>query len=161
MPSPGTSYKKIWMSALIGAVVGVAIVFAPGEKPGPVTPAVVPPPPPMAQPAPHAKQQTKDEAMTALMSLPELKAWSQQLEKASGGTVRGALIEYDQTPKVVNGKRYWQFSFVENGSEAAHRWESFLVSDSGDILVEDFKSDKQMSLEQWRKEKRPMERTTP
>ena len=161
MPSPGSSNKKILMFALIAAVAGVATVFAPGEKPAPVTPAVAPPPPQTVPPTAQAKQQTKDEAMTALMSLPELKAWSQQLEKSSGGAVRGALIEYDQTPKVVNGKSYWQFSFVENGSEAAHRWESFLVSDSGEILVEDFKSDKQMSLEQWRKEKRPMERTTP
>jgi len=98
--------------------------------------------------------------MTALMSLPELKAWSAQLEKASGGKVRGALIEYDPKPKTINGLNYWQFSFVENGSDAAHRWESFLVAERGDdILVEDFTADKTLTLEQWRKQKHPMERT--
>jgi hypothetical protein len=103
---------------------------------------------------------TKEQAMSALMSLPELKAWSSQLEKSSGGKLRGALIEYDPKPKRINGKNYWQFSFVENGSDAAHRWESFLVADSGDeILVEDFATDQPLTLEQWRKQKRPMERT--
>lgn len=111
-----------------------------------------------AAPAPALR--SKQQAMTALMSLPELKAWSGRLEKASGGTVRGALIEYDPKPKIINGVNYWQFSFVENGSDAAHRWESFLVAERGDeILVEDFTSDKTLTLEQWRKEKHPMERT--
>ena len=115
-------------------------------------------PTPAAASAPALR--TKEQAMTALMSLPELKAWSAQLEKASGGKVRGALIEYDPKPKTINGLNYWQFSFVENGSDAAHRWESFLVAERGDdILVEDFTADKTLTLEQWRKQKHPMERT--
>ncbi len=100
--------------------------------------------------------------MNALMALPELKAWSAQLEKASDGKVHGALIEYDPKPKTIDGIDYWQFSFVENGGEAVHRWESFLVAERGDdILVEDFAADKTLTLAQWRKEKRPMERTGP
>lgn len=154
MPNPGSSNKRMLLFAMAAAVAGVAMFFAPAEKqpaPEKAAPAVSAP----------AAGQTKEQAMTALMSLPELKAWSQRLESASGGAVRGALIEYDQTPKRVNGKAYWQFSFVENGSEAAHRWESFLVASDGDILVEDFAGDKQMSLAQWRKDKKPMERTGP
>ncbi|MFZ3285237.1 MAG: hypothetical protein WA191_00160, partial [Telluria sp.] len=109
-----------------------------------------------AAPAARSKQQ----AMAALMALPELKAWSSQLEKQSGGKVHGALIEYDPAPKLIDGKSYWQFSFVENGSDAAHRWESFLVAEQGDdILVEDADTDAVLSLDQWRKDKQPMART--
>ena len=98
--------------------------------------------------------------MTALMSLPELKAWSGQLEKASGGKVRGALIEYDPKPKTIHGVNYWQFSFVENGSDAAHRWESFLVSQSdAEILVDDSVTDTSLTLAQWRRDSKPMQRT--
>ncbi|MES2150631.1 MAG: hypothetical protein V4508_12665 [Pseudomonadota bacterium] len=118
---------------------------------------------PVAAPAPVVVAapvvRTKELAMKALMALPELKAWSAHLEKTSGGKVHGALIEYDQAPKIVNGKRYWQFSFVENGSDAAHRWESFLVAqDSDEILVDDTASDKAITLDQWRKDSKPMER---
>lgn len=99
--------------------------------------------------------------MAALMELPELKAWSSQLEKSSSGKVRGALIEYDPKPKLIDGMRYFQLSFVENGPDAARRWESFLVADTGnDILVEDAVTDATMTLEQWRKARHPMQRTS-
>lgn len=108
-----------------------------------------------------AASRTREQAMSALMALPELQAWSTQLEKASGGKVRGALIEYDNAQRVIDGKSYWQFSFVENGGDAAHPWDSFLVAQQGDeILVEDFGTDTPLTLEQWRKEKRPMKRTS-
>lgn len=139
--------------------VGVAAVIALAstlggcrDAPAPAAPAATTDP---------AASRTREQAMSALMALPELQAWSSQLEKASGGKVRGALIEYDSAPRVINGKSYWQFSFVENGSDAAHPWESFLVSKQGhEILVEDFGTDTPLTLEQWRKEKRPMERTS-
>lgn len=103
---------------------------------------------------------TKEQAMASLMALPELKAWSERIEKDSGGKLHAALMEYDTQPKIVGGKRYWQFSFVENGSDAARRWESFLVSDSGeDILVDDAASDKVLTLADWRAQKKPMEQT--
>ena len=116
---------------------------------------------PAAAPATQtAAPRSKAQASMALMALPELKAWSSQIEKNSGGTLHGALIEYDPKPRIVNGKSYWQFSFVENGADAAHRIESFLVADSGDeILVEDGASDDLLSLERWRKEKHPLART--
>ncbi|HEX7988115.1 MAG TPA: hypothetical protein VF616_31710 [Duganella sp.] len=102
---------------------------------------------------------TKEQASAALMALPELQQWSSMLEKSSGGKVHGALIEYDPTPRKLNGKSYWQFSFVENSAESAQRWESFLVSSSDDeILVEDATNDEVISLARWRREKHPEKR---
>ena len=99
----------------------------------------------------------KEQAKATLMALPELQAWSAQIEKASDGTIRGALIEDDPAPRNINGKNYWQFSFVENRSDAVRRLESFLVAQSGgEILVEDFDSDTTFTLEQWRRDKRPL-----
>ncbi len=98
--------------------------------------------------------------MQTLMALPELKAWSARLTSSSGGKVHGALIEYDPTPKMVAGKAYWQFSFVENGAEAARNWESFLVArNGGEILVDDLATDHILSLAQWRHDKHPMQRS--
>jgi len=94
------------------------------------------------------------------MALPELQAWSALLEKNSGGATHGALIEDDPAPRVVKGKRYWQFSFVENTPEAVQRWESFLIAADGEILIDDVTTDELLSLERWRKEKHPAQRTS-
>ena len=142
--------------AALAALIALAVTLGGcRDQPQPAAPAP-------AAAAPDAKAtRTREQAMTALMGLPELKSWSSKLETASGGKVRGALIEYDPKPRVIDGKSYWQFSFVENGSDAAHPWDSFLVAQQGDqILVEDFATDQPLSLDQWRKEKRPMERTS-
>ena len=118
-------------------------------------------PAPSAAPPAAGAERTKQQAMDALMALPELKAWSAQLEKSSGGKVRGALIEYDQAPRIIGGKRYWQFSFVENAADAAHTWESFLVAQHGDeILVEDAATDETLTLEQWREQEKPLARAS-
>ena len=107
----------------------------------------------------HA-QRTREEAAAALMALPELQAWSALLEKNSAGKSHGALIEYDPEPREVKGKRYYQFSFVENTAEAALRWESFLAAINDDeILVEDSNTVQLLSLERWRTEKHPARRT--
>ncbi len=104
---------------------------------------------------------SKEQAASALMALPELQAWSAIVEKNSGGKSHGALIEYDPAPRKLNGKNYWQFSFVENSAEAAQRWESFLVSSSDEeILVEDASTDEVISLARWRREKHPAKRTS-
>jgi len=114
-------------------------------------------------PAPPAEPpaiRTKEQGAAALMALPELQAWSATIEKNTGGKAHGGLLEYDPTPRKLNGKNYWQFSFVENSAEAALRWESFLVSSSDDeILVEDASSDEAVSLGRWRREKHPGKRT--
>ena len=100
--------------------------------------------------APVAK--TKEQAMTSLLELPELKAWSKQIEKRSGGKAHGAVIEDDPIPREINGKQYYQLSFVENRAENVSRRESFLVSQSGDeILVEELETDKLLSLQEWRR----------
>jgi hypothetical protein len=115
--------------------------------------------------APPVKMQTETErarqqASNALMALPELKRWSNQIEKKSGGKLRGALIEYDPKPRILNGKSYWQFAFIENGADATHHIESFLVESGGnEILIEDPATDELLSLARWRNEKKPMTRS--
>ena len=111
-----------------------------------------PPQPAAPAPAPVAAAPTREQAMAALMEVPELKNWSAEIEKKSHGTVHGAVIEDDPQPRIVNGKPYWQFSFVENRPDAVHRRASFLVSKTGgDILVEDPQTDQLLSLPEWRR----------
>jgi hypothetical protein len=90
--------------------------------------------------------------MTDLMALPEVITWSAEIEKASHGKAHGALIEDDPAPRLINGKPFWQFSFVENRRDAVHRVQSFLVAKSGDeILVDDLESDTMLTLQEWRR----------
>jgi len=111
-------------------------------------------------PAEPKATRTKEQGAAALMALPELQAWSALIEKNSGGKAHGGLLEYDPVPRKLNGKSYWQFSYVENSAESALRWESFLVSSSDDeILVEDATNDEVISLARWRREKHPSKRT--
>ena len=158
--------KKIQLATLVGIMTVTATIFGcRGEKPADPVPPPAASAPAAAAPVlagtASAPARSKQEAMAALMALPELKAWSSLIEKSSGGKARGALIEYDPKPKLIKGKSYFQLSFVENTSDAAHRWESFLVADSGDeILVEDAATDRTMTLEQWRKAKNPIARTS-
>lgn len=151
--------KKIALLGGLAAVAaGVAVVFFMRQAPQASAPE---PAAPVAVTAPFVGPRTKEDAMRALMELPELKAWSAHLEKSSGGTVRGALIEYGPTPKVIGDIRYWQISYVENTPDAAHRWESFLVGvDTPDILVDDDETDVPMTLAQWRALKNPIARTS-
>ena len=105
---------------------------------------------------------SREQAVAALMALPELKAWADRIETESKGQARGALMEYDAQLRTIKGKNYYQLSFVENSRDAAQRWESFLVAQSdGEILVDDDVSGEPMTLEQWRKEKKPLLRGGP
>ncbi|WP_229415795.1 hypothetical protein [Pseudoduganella armeniaca] len=45
-----------------------------------------------------AQRLSRDQAMERLLALPELKAWSAAIEKNSGGSHHGAVIEYDPAP---------------------------------------------------------------
>lgn len=111
-----------------------------------------PPAPAPAAPSVHAPAHTKEEAMASLLALPELQAWSRQIEQRSQGKARGAVIEDDPVPREVNGKKYYQLSFVENRAEDARRRESFLVAQDGsEILVDDADSDTLLSLQEWRR----------
>jgi hypothetical protein len=103
--------------------------------------------------APAAEQaRTKEQAMASLLELPEIKAWSAQIEKSSHGKAKGAVMEDNPEPRVINGKPYWQLSFVENRPERVHRRETFLVAQTGnEILVEDTETDGVVSLTEWRR----------
>jgi hypothetical protein len=117
-----------------------------------------PPPKPAAAPAPAAPARTREQAVAQLMALPELKVWSAEIEKSSHGKVHGAVIEDDPNPRVVEGKPYYQLSFVENRKQNVHRRASFLVAKTGnDILVEDAETDTLQSLDEWRRNIRRVE----
>ena len=148
--------KKAFLAGIFVIAAGVAAVLWPRDTPAPVEVAQTP----ITAPAqPFVGPRSKADARAALAALPELRAWSAHLGSSSGGTVKGALIEYGPTPKVIGAKSYWQFSYVENTPEAARRWESFLVGqDTPEILVEDDETDQPISLEQWRKDKQPLNR---
>lgn len=113
------------------------------------------PPPAPAQPAVQQQAEpavTREQAMAALLALPEVKSWSQEIEKRSRGKAHGAVIEDDPTPRVINGTEYWQLSFVENRADKVNRRESFLVARKGNqILVEDTATDTVVSLDDWRR----------
>lgn len=184
MASPSSSRRPLALvaAAVVIAAIGVGVYVsqpepapAPVAPPAPVKPPVASAPPapaPARPPAPRAPAavepaapaapaitRSKEQASAALLALPELQAWSAMLEKTSNGKVHGALVEYDPAPRKLNGKTYYQFSFVENSPAAALRWESFLVSANDDeILVEDATSDEIISLARWRREKHPEKR---
>jgi hypothetical protein len=128
-----------------------ALAACKGEKPAP-------PPKPAAVQAPDAPTRTRDQAIAALMALPELKTWSDQIEKRSHGAAHGAVIEDDPTPRIIEGKKYYQLSFVEDRKRNVHRRASFLVAQQGDeILVEDAETDTVQSLAEWRRTIRNVE----
>lgn len=122
-----------------------------GCKDKPATPPSPPSAPAVVQPKP-APGPTKEQALAALLALPEVKAWSGEIEKRSRGTSHGAIIEDNPAPRTLNGKQYWQMSFVENRKQSAQRRESFLVAHAdGHILVEDLANDTVLSLDEWRR----------
>lgn len=122
-----------------------------------------PPAAPAQAPTPAVKQQaepavTREQAMATLLALPEVKAWSRDIEKRSRGKAHGAIIEDDPAPRVINGTEYWQLSFVENRADKVNRRESFLVARTGrQILVEDTTADTVVSLDDWRRGVRRVE----
>lgn len=137
---------------LIGATVLALCALAACKREAP------PPPKPAAAEAPVAPTRTRDQAVAELMALPEIKKWSEQIEKSSKGKVHGAVIEDDPAPRVIEGKPYYQLSFVENRKQDIHRRASFLVAKNGDeILVEDGETDTLQSLSEWRRNIRHVE----
>lgn len=149
------------LAGLLAAGLGVAWFYpghigTAGRAPAPASA-----PAPSALPAPQAQVRlSRDQAVQQLMALPELKAWAAAIEKNSQGTVRGAVIETDPVPRLVNGKSYFQLSFVENAPQAAVTWQGFLVAPAdGEILVQDDASDELLTLERWRRDQRPLQRT--
>jgi hypothetical protein len=128
-----------------------ALAACKGEKPAP-------PPKPAAVQAPAAPTRTREQAIAELMALPELKTWSEQIEKRSHGAAHGAGIEDAPAPRVIEGQKYYQLSFVEDRKQDVHRRASFLVAYEGnEILVEDLDNDTVQSLTEWRRNIRNVE----
>ena len=133
---------------LLAAALALACAFAGCKraerdepKPAPAAPAVAEKP-----------VQTKDQAMATLLALPELQTWSKQIEIRSRGKAHGAVIEDNPIPREINGKKYYQLSFVEDRAQDVQRRESFLVAqDGGEILVEDTDNETLLSLQEWRR----------
>jgi len=114
---------------------------------------------PPAASSQSAEQEQNARAVDALMALPEIKAWSAHIENATGGRAHGAVMETSPETRLVDGVAYYQLSFFENTPDAAHRWESFVVTPDGKrILVDDIVTGDLLSLEQWRKDNAPMQR---
>jgi hypothetical protein len=127
------------------AALACALAACKGEKPS------EPPKPKVAEQAP-APARTKEQSMAALMAIPEIKEWSAQIDKTSHGKARGALIEDDPAPRMIDGQPYWQFSFVENRPERVRRVQGFLVAQKSDeVLVDDLESGSVLTLPQWRR----------
>ncbi|WP_229423415.1 hypothetical protein [Massilia frigida] len=154
----GSSKKVVLLFALI-ALVGVgAVLYHNHHESVQAAASAAARTTPAAKPAAQLTR-TKEQAIDALMALPELKAWSAHIDKVSGGSAHGAVLDDESATKLIHGKSYWSLSFVEDSKEAAHRWETFLVATTGDeILVDDMNDDRQLTLAQWRTEMRPMER---
>jgi hypothetical protein len=127
------------------AALACTLAACKGEKPS------SPPKPEVAANMP-APARTREQAMAALMELPEIKTWSAQIDKSSRGKAHGALIEDDPTPRLIDGQPYWQFSFVENRPDRARRVQGFLVAQkSSEVLVDDLESNTVLTLSQWRR----------
>lgn len=146
------------LAGLLAAGLGVLYLYPHGGK----TPAPAALPAPAVTSATAPARLTRDQAVQRLMALPELKAWSAAIERKSGGAHHGAVIEYDPAPRLVDGKPYYQMSFVENTPQAAVTWQGFLVAVAGgDILVEDEANDALLDVERWRREQQPLQRVAP
>ena len=128
-------------NAIAGVVLGAAVVFGvfatkrTAEDTAP----------------PSTSAAVDQRAVNALLALPELKAWSDSIEKKSGGRARGAVIGGDAEPKTIDGVTYHAYSFMENDAEQARRLQGFYVTQDGArILVEDAVSGDTMTLDEWR-----------
>lgn len=133
---------------LLAATLALSCAFAGCKRAERETPKPAPAAPAVAE----TPVQTRDQAMAALLALPELQAWSKQIETRSRGKAHGAVIEDNPVPREINGKKYYQLSFVEDRAQNVERRESFLVAqEGGEILVEDTDSDTLLSLQEWRR----------
>ena len=138
---------------LVPAALMLSLAVAGCQREKPPAPAK-----PAASQAPAQPVRTRDQAIASVLALPEIKTWSEQIEKGSRGAAHGAVIEDDTAPRLVGGKPYYQLSFVENRKQNIHRRASFLVAQQGDdILVEDAETDAVQSLSEWRRNIRNIE----
>jgi hypothetical protein len=115
--------------------------------------------PALAAPKPVPAAISSDQATGIVWKLPEIKAWSAYILRTSHGKIHAALMVTPEEPVEIEGKRYWTVGFFENQPEKYLRWETFLVRlDGRQILVEDATSGDNLTLEQWRRQEKPMDR---
>jgi hypothetical protein len=99
-----------------------------------------------------------DKAETLIFELPEIKAWSNYIEQKTQGKVHAAIMVSSKEPQELDGKQYWSVDFYESQQTHVHRWESFLVRiDGKEILVDDL-ADGPIGLQEWRDQKKPLDR---
>lgn len=128
-----------------GAFVAVAVAVA-------VSLAVATRNRPEAPPAPPAVAHAERPAVKALLALPEIKAAAEQIEKSSMGAAHGAIIGGDGDAKVIDGKTYQSYSFMESDPKVSRRLLGFYVTADGkDILVDDIETGDTITLDEWRK----------
>ncbi|HEX3532555.1 MAG TPA: hypothetical protein VH988_36315 [Thermoanaerobaculia bacterium] len=73
------------------------------------------------------------------------------------------MVEPEE-PETIEGKRlrYWSVGFYEFQPDHSHRWDTFLVRvDGKEILVEDLLGGDPMTLKEWRRKEKPMDRAKP
>ena len=135
------------VAGLLAAALGAWYLY-PGHFPG--GPSKAPP----AATAPRT-QATIAQATERLLALPELRAQADAIERESGGTAHGGVMENGTAPRVVNGKPYYELTFIESAPEQVHRLGTFLVSAvDDDILVQDEAADRLLTLAEWRQSRK-------
>jgi hypothetical protein len=140
------------LTGLLAAALGAWYLYPGHVGPQGAAPAV-PAQASTSQPASAAPRAALSSAQATerLMALPELVELSARIEKLSGGKSHGGVLESGAAPRIVDGKPYYELTFVENTPERANRLITFLVSaGDGTILVEDDADDRLLTLEQWR-----------
>jgi hypothetical protein len=116
---------------------------------------------PVVESAP-AGSLTEEQAEDLLLRLPELKAWSNYIRRKTKGTAHSYVMAQPDEPIRHEGKLYWSIGFFEDIEAGYHRWQQFLVRiDGKEILIDDYLNDRIMTLKQWRKQERPMDRIRP
>jgi hypothetical protein len=114
-----------------------------------------------AAPKPAPATISSDQATEIIWKLPEVKAWSAYILRTTQEKVHPALMVEPGEPVRVEGRRsrYWSVGFYEDQPDHTHRWDTFLVRvDGKEILVEDMTGGDPMTLTQWRKKEKPMDR---
>src|SRR5450830_73050 len=67
---------------------------------------------PEAATAGKVEARQEEQAVMALMALPELKAWAAHIEKVSQGRAHGAVMLTAPEQREVEGQSYYQLSFL-------------------------------------------------
>lgn len=101
---------------------------------------------------------TADNAVALIFELPEVKVWSDYIDQKSQGKVHAAILNTSTEPQYLDGKQYWSVDFFESQETHMHRWESFWVRIDGEEILVDDLADGPISLQEWRDQKKPLER---